>query len=233
MSDTGYAAIDPRLVVIEAVRDDLDWLGAEVGRMRKSQAKDDLEATSRQVLQPIAERLKEADSLADAVRAAHVYRALVQVLVLEKVPDERRAELASRWEELGRLLLSCERAELLVAEQLRHFARELAEHLDSSNRALADEVAGASKALSAINETLTGSMQLLVGPWQMQKLPASELESEVPADANQPSVDGEQEEQQEDRARAVRQVRQDRHPDRRGGSGQHAPGPHRPVRQLR
>ena len=165
MSDTGYAAIDPRLVVIEKVRDDFDSLCTEVSSMRKSQARADLEATSLPVLRPVAERVQEADSLAGAVRAAHVYRALVQVLVLEKVRDDRRAELASRWDELGQLLLSYERAELLVAEQLRHFARELAEHLESSNRALANEVAGTNQALAAINETLTGSMQLLVGPW--------------------------------------------------------------------
>jgi hypothetical protein len=166
MSDTGYAVIDPRLVVIQKVCDDFDVLCAEVSQMRKSEAKADLEATSLPVLRPVAERVKEADSLAQAVRAAHVYRALVQVLVLEKVSGERHAEFTRNWEELSGLLLSYERAELLITEQLRRVADELGRRLVSSNQALADEVASTNKALSEINETLTGSMQLLVGSWQ-------------------------------------------------------------------
>jgi molybdopterin converting factor small subunit len=194
MNGSGNESTNLRAVVADKVVTDFEALCAEVDKMRPSGVKTELEEFSLKALRSVVDNVREAASLADTLRAAHVYHSLVDLLVVKKTRSERRETIEKNWQGLREVLYSYERTEVLVAAELRQLAADIEEKLanstvvqkikaltdqlrssnekleqvviniSASNGAMADAISATDKRLSAIHHTLAIFSEEMIGP---------------------------------------------------------------------
>jgi hypothetical protein len=185
---------DIRTAVVHSVLSDFDSLRDVASRTRDPAVREELQTTLDTVLQPAVDRVLGADSAAEVLLAADEYAERHRVFVQEKVQGDRQDRLIKRCDAMAASLRSYKRIDLRAAEQLKRFAEDLVERLDSSTtaanigalvtqltaytsalesiiesaqteqNATAGAIAGTNSVLAEIEHTLRRSMEELVGP---------------------------------------------------------------------
>jgi methyl-accepting chemotaxis protein len=185
---------DIRTAVVHSVLSDFDSLRDVASRTRDPAVREELQTTLDTVLQPAVDRVLGADSAAEVLLAADEYAERHRVFVQEKVQGDRQDRLIKRCDAMAASLRSYKRIDLRAAEQLKRFAEDLVERLDSSTttantgalvtqlteytsslqsivhyaaagqETTANAMTCANKTLEEIAHTLRASMEKLVGP---------------------------------------------------------------------
>jgi DNA repair exonuclease SbcCD ATPase subunit len=156
MTDSGPDITDIRQAVVDSVLADFETTRAEVDQMRMSTAKDELEKLVGK-LRLVADNVNAAQTHHEALKQAHAYVVMQDLLVPDRASGERLARMQERSRQLAATLRAHEETSLKPAGEVHQLAREVAYHLDQS--ATARQLLAAISAFSESHAQLHSSVK--------------------------------------------------------------------------
>jgi hypothetical protein len=158
MTDPEPDVADIRQAVVDSVSADFETLRAEVDQMRVSTAKDELEKLVGK-LRLVADNVNAAQTHHEALKQAHAYVVMQDLLVPDMASGERLSRMTERSRQLAVTLKAHEETSLKPAAEEHRLAREIAYHLDQS--ATARRLLAATSAFSASHGQLHSSVKTI------------------------------------------------------------------------
>jgi hypothetical protein len=158
MTDSRHDMTDIRQAVVDSVLADFETMRAEVDQMRVSTAKDELEKLVTK-LRLVADNVNAAQNHHEALKQAHAYVVMQDLLIPERTSGERLARMQERSRHLAATLRAHEETSLKAAGEGHQLAREIAYHLDQS--ATARQLLAAATAFSQSHAQLHSSVQTI------------------------------------------------------------------------
>jgi DNA repair exonuclease SbcCD ATPase subunit len=158
MTDSEHNITDIRQAVADSISADFDTVRAEVDQMRVSTAKDELEKLVGK-LRLVADNVNAAQSHHEALKHAHAYVVMQDLLVPDMASGERLIRMTERSRQLAAALTAYEATSLEPAGEEHQLAREMVYHLDQS--ATAQQLLASTRAFSESHAQLHSSVKTI------------------------------------------------------------------------
>lgn len=158
MTDSGHDITDIRQAVADGISADFETMRAEVDQMRVSTAKDELEKLVGK-LRLVADNVNAAQTHYEALKQAHAYVVMQDLLIPDRTSGERLVRMQERSRQLAATLRMHEEASLKSGGEGHQFAREVVYHFDQS--VTARQLLAATRAFSESHAQLHSSVKTI------------------------------------------------------------------------